>query len=158
MHDLFKQAMSRFASGVCVMTYQNPQTGEADGVTISAFSSLSLTPTKILFCLGDWGKNSDNFMQLNEFTVNILNNKQSRIAYQFAGQSREDLHDQFTLIDGLPAIKDTLATVVCNKGKQYKEGDHDIIIGEVRHIVLGDTNLSPLLYYKSAIIEDFTYV
>lgn len=157
MHDLFKQAMSRFATGVCVMTYRDPETQAADGVTISAFSSLSLTPTKILFCLGNNGKNSHNFSQLKEFSVNILNHSQGQIAYRFAGQQRTDLDDNLTVIDGLPAVAEALATVVCDKGKHYSEGDHDIIIGNVRTIVLGDEELQPLLYYKSNLIDDFTH-
>lgn len=155
--EQFKQAMSRFATGVCVMTFENPQNGEADGVTISAFSSLSLEPLKVLFCLGNWGQAKDNFQQVQRFAVNILSSEQKDLAYQFAGHDREGLSQHLTWIDGLPVLKNTLANVVCDKGNHYTEGDHDIIIGNVQEIVLSETPLQPLLYFQSKIIEDYHY-
>lgn len=151
--EQFKQAMGRFATGVCVVTFENPISGEPDGITISAFSSLSLDPLKVLFCLGHWGRNKENFSQVTNFTINILNSEQTDLAYQFAGHNREQLAEKWTNINALPAIKDALVSIVCQKGNQYSEGDHDIIIGEVLDITLNDEQLNPLLYYKSNIIS-----
>lgn len=153
--EQFKQAMGRFATGVCVITYINPQNGEPDGVTISAFSSVSLEPLKVLFCLGNWGQAKENFQQIDRFTVNILSSEQKDLAYQFAGRNREGLAEHLVQIDGLPALKNTLATVVCDKGNHYTEGDHDIIIGNVQSLLLSDQPLQPLLYYQSHIIENY---
>lgn len=154
----FKHAMGRFGTGVCVVTYKKPSTGELGGVTISAFSSLSLNPTKILFCLGEWGQSYQEFKEVTEFTVNILSAGQANLCYQFAGKEQSGLDEYLTDIDGLPALNNTLATVVCDKGNHYTEGDHDIIIGNVRHIELGESGLEPLLYYKSKVIEDYHHV
>ncbi len=153
-NDLFKQAMSRFGTGVCVITYKKPSTGKAEGITISAFSSLSLTPSKILFCLGTEGQCYQDFQQVSEFTVNILSAGQKDLCYQFAGKNREGLGADLTEVDGIPALTNTLATVVCDKGNCYSEGDHDIVIGNVRHVSLSDDEtLAPLWYYQSQIIE-----
>ncbi len=57
-------------------------------------------------------------------------------------------------------IKDCLANVICDKGNSYTEGDHDIVIGNVENILLADTDntdIEPLLYYQSAIIEDYQH-
>ncbi len=155
----FKQAMSRFGTGVCVITYRKPGTGAVEGVTISAFSSLSLEPTKILFCLATQGQCYADFKQVDEFCVNILSAEQKNLCYQFAGKNRDGIDEHVTEIDGVPALRNTLATAVCNKGNQYHEGDHDIIIGDVRHIALADESakLQPLLYYRSDIIEDYQH-
>ncbi len=67
MQETFKQAMSRFATGVCVVTYYNPKTNEIDGVTISAFSSVSLSPLKILFCIGNMGKSYEILKDVKQF-------------------------------------------------------------------------------------------
>lgn len=157
LQDNFKQAMSRFATGVCIMTYRNPQNGNADGVTISAFSSLSLEPTKILFCLGNYGQCGEDFAQVDTFAVNILSSGQTALAYQFAGKNRDNIVDHLHDVDGLPVLKDTLATVICRKGNHYTEGDHDIIIGNVTDIQLAETAREPLLYYQSKIIEDYRH-
>lgn len=155
--EQFKQAMSRFATGVCVMTFEDPNTKQAEGVTISAFSSLSLQPAKILFCLGNQGRTNDIFQHVDWFTVNILNQQQKALAYQFAGSQRDDLSEILTTFEGVSAIKDALVNVVCKKTKAYPEGDHDIIIGDVHAINLNPNDKPPLLYFKSTIIEDFYY-
>ncbi len=157
LHDNFKNAMSRFATGVCIMTYCHPKHGEADGVTISAFSSLSLEPAKILFCLGNYGQCSENFAQVDSFVVNILSSEQTALAYQFAGKNRDDINEHLYEINNLPALKNTLATLVCRKGKHYTEGDHDIIIGDVTDIIVPEAAREPLLYYQSKIIEDYRH-
>lgn len=157
-HEQFKQALGRFATGVCVVTYQNPETQSVDGVTISAFSSLSLEPAKVLFCLGNMGQCHENFQQLEHFAINMLSSEHKALAYQFAGRHRGGLEDEIVLVDGLPTIKNSLATLVCGKGNTYTEGDHDIIIGDVKQIILGDESLEPLLYFKSAISEDYQHV
>lgn len=159
LHEPFKQAMSRFATGVCVVTYRKPDTGTTEGVTISAFSSLSLEPTKILFCLGRLGQVGSDFTQVSEFCVNILSSGQKDLAYQFAGKNRDGIDVHIVEVDGQPAIKDALACVVCDKGNLYTEGDHDIVIGNVRHININhNPALQPLLYYQSAIVEDYQHV
>lgn len=158
LHESFKQAMSRFATGVCVVTYRKPGTGVAEGVTISAFSSLSLDPTKILFCLGRLGQVSNDFSQVDEFCVNILSSGQASLAYQFAGKNRDGIEAHLVEMNGMPALKNVLASIVCSKGNQYTEGDHDIIIGNVRHLDISDNiALQPLLYYQSAIVEDYQH-
>ncbi len=157
MQETFKQAMSQFATGVCVVTYYHPKKEQIDGVTISAFSSLSLSPLKILFCIGNMGISKKNLTDVKRFSVNILSSKQKALAYQFAGQNRENLGHFMTDIDAVPIIKDSLATIICNKGNSYPEGDHDIVIGDVQNIFIGDTNSEPLLYYRSAIIDDYQY-
>lgn len=157
MQEIFKQAMSRFASGVCVITYRHPQTGAVDGVTISAFASVSLSPLKILFCLGNMGISKDNFTHVEQFAVNILSNEQTHLAYQFAGQNRDNLSPFVSEIDGIPTLRNCLATLTCDKGNTHVEGDHDIIIGDVQQIVLAENDLQPLLYYQSTLIEDYQY-
>lgn len=157
IQDNFKQALGRFATGVCVITYRHPETQQFDGVTISAFSSLSLNPAKILFCLGNWGQNSETFHQVEHFCVNILSSEQQALAYQFAGRNRDGLQEVINEINGLPTIKQSLANIICQKGAHYNEGDHDIIIGNVEDIILTEKPLQPLLYYKSKIIEDYQH-
>ncbi|MBS9778288.1 MAG: flavin reductase family protein [Gammaproteobacteria bacterium] len=155
MQESFKKAMSRFATGVCVVTFENPETGKFDGVTISAFSSVSLSPLKILFCLGNLGTTNSTFANVSSFAVNILNSEQTNLAYKFAGNDYSEIEGSIVNIDELPCIKNSLVTAVCEKGNIYTEGDHDIIIGNVTEIKLGDEKLEPLLYFKSKIIEDY---
>ncbi|MGY0399320.1 MAG: flavin reductase family protein [Ostreibacterium sp.] len=158
MKEQFKQAMSYFATGICVITYKHPDNGHFEGITISAFSSLSLVPLKILFCLGNRGVANKQFSSVSQFAVNILDSGQKDLAYQCAGTDYTGLEKDIIMLYTVPVIKGTLATVICDKGNSYCEGDHDIIIGNVNYIELGDKARQPLLYHKSEIIEDYQHV
>ncbi|MPV85475.1 flavin reductase family protein [Ostreibacterium oceani] len=153
--EIFKQALGRFATGVCVVNFLDGDV--AEGVTISAFSSLSLAPQKVLFCLGNQGKSQQRFQQVDRFSISILTAEQTVLAYQFAGESRDGIESQLMTVDGLPAVRDALAVLVCAKGASYPEGDHDIVIGDVQQIVLGDSQKAPLLYYRSTMSEGPIY-
>ena len=48
--DLFRSVLGRFASGVTVVTTRDAA-GHDHGMTVSAFTSLSLTPPLILVCI-----------------------------------------------------------------------------------------------------------
>lgn len=158
IQEQFKLAMGRFATGVCVVTFLDEKGGEIDGVTISAFSSVSLDPLKILFCLGNFGVNYQKMEKISRFAVNILSSEQTDLAYQFAGQNRDGLSGVADKRASVPILRDALATLICDKGNIHSEGDHNIIIGEVKEIILGDDNLQPLLYFKSQMIEDYQHV
>lgn len=153
-HETFKHALSSFASGVCIITFTHPTEQCPDGVTISAFASLSLSPEKILFCLGDHGQIGKTFAHVSQFVVNILNIEQKALAYQFAGRNRENLAPHWQQINRQWALKDSLAHLVCQTGKRYQEGDHHIIIGDVKHIELTQNPKSPLLYYHSTLFDE----
>lgn len=158
MQDSFKKALSRFATGVCVVTFEHPDSQQPDGITISAFSSVSLEPLKVLFCLGNQGAAHQAFANVSRFAVCILSNEQKAQAYHFAGKDSVGKSEYFGVQNGVPVLQGTLATLICDKGNTHVEGDHDIIIGNVSDIVLADVQKSPLLYYQSTIIEDFQYV
>ena len=49
-HEEFRQALGRFASGVTVVTCKSDR-GNLCGLTVSAFSSLSLEPPLVLICI-----------------------------------------------------------------------------------------------------------
>lgn len=84
----FRHALGRFASGVCVITTRTPA-GQALGVTISSFCSVSLDPPLVLFCLG---KNTNNFAAYarhTDFAVNVLAENQIELSENFASKSED---------------------------------------------------------------------
>lgn len=70
----FRKALGCFASGVTVVTASG-EDGTAVGVTVSAFSSLSLNPPLVLFCLDRRNSALDIFSK-GHFVVNVLREDQ----------------------------------------------------------------------------------
>jgi flavin reductase (DIM6/NTAB) family NADH-FMN oxidoreductase RutF len=147
---LFREALGRFASGVCVMTTVDAQ-GRPAGVTISAFASLSLDPPLVLFCIGKRSANLAAWLGCTHFSANVLAEGQRAISEAFASQ-RED---KFAGIAGAPGsngcfrIAGALVTLECRRIRLYDEGDHHIVIGLVERADLGG-EVPPLLRFRAA--------
>lgn len=148
--NTFKQTMSRFASGVTVVTthYQ----GEKHGMTASSFCSVSLDPPLVLVCIARHVRSHCFIEKSGVFAVNILGADQVEWGKRFAGMKPE-IEDRFTGIKAgvaatdSPILPDTLGWVDCELRYAYAGGDHTIFVGEV---IAGGTSDKdkPLLYYN----------
>jgi flavin reductase (DIM6/NTAB) family NADH-FMN oxidoreductase RutF len=144
--DEFRNILGRFASGVTVVTTRPDD--KDYGMTVSAFSSVSLAPPLVLICIE---KNASAYGALttaNEFIVNILSSEQEQLARRFA---IEEI-DRFEGVgfsraqSGIAVLDDVVAVIECRRTTLYDGGDHTIILGEV---VAGRAeNRKPLLYYR----------
>jgi flavin reductase (DIM6/NTAB) family NADH-FMN oxidoreductase RutF len=145
--DLFRAVLGRFASGVTIVTTQDAD-GRDHGMTVSAFSSLSLDPPLVLVCI-DHGASIWPVLRTSEhFAINILASTQEALSRRFS--SREG--DRFAGVgfsrgsSGVALLDDTLAAVECTVTTRVEQGDHTILVGTVGSGVARD--LQPLLYYR----------
>ena len=142
----FKAGLARFGTGVTVITTRDGK-GEPAGFTASSFTSLSIDPPMVLFCLANDATCYDAFLEARCFAVNILSDTQQEISNRFASRG-EDKFDGLTLRDGtegMPLIENSLAMLECRTTRTVPGGDHLIFMGEVREIHMGEGR--PLLYY-----------
>ena len=146
----FKDAMSRFPQGVTIITtnYNN----ELFGFTASSFTSVSLRPSLILFCLNKNSCSINSFQKSNNFAVSILAENQIDISKHFAKSQL----NKFTKIDytlgnktDCPLINGATCHIECNKYAAYDAGDHAIFIGKVINTTIKN-NLKPLLYFHKS--------
>lgn len=142
--------MSRFATGVCVVTTVDGD-GVPAGVTISSFASVSLQPPLVLFCIGKTSTDLAAWLNAQHFSVNVLGTGQQAICELFASHAP----DKFATVRGVTGsngcfqLAGALATLECRRTRAYDEGDHHIVMGEVERMVLGD-NSGPLLRFRAA--------
>jgi flavin reductase (DIM6/NTAB) family NADH-FMN oxidoreductase RutF len=145
--DEFRSVLGRFPSGVTVVTTKGAD-GSDEGMTVSAFSSVSLEPPLVLICIE---KNASAYEALTiapGFVVNVLSASQEQIARRFSivdidrfegvGYSRS--RNGYTIID------DVLGVIECRRVTNHDAGDHTIIVGEVE-TTRAETG-TPLLYYR----------
>jgi 3-hydroxy-9,10-secoandrosta-1,3,5(10)-triene-9,17-dione monooxygenase reductase component len=147
----FRTVMGRFATGVTIVTVSN--NGKPHGMTVNAFSSVSLDPTLILICLERQTLTAAVIRQTGTFAINILTSRQKRLAEIFSEANNEasrfDNVSYGLSAQGLPVLKDTLGYLECVLRDEYDGGDHFIFIGEVVGLSLEKDSNAPLLYYKS---------
>ncbi|HQU93200.1 MAG TPA: flavin reductase family protein, partial [Pyrinomonadaceae bacterium] len=79
----FRSALSRFASGVTVVTTKDARE-KTFGITVSAFCSVSLDPPLVLICIEKTTGSHHAFEQSGRFTVNILASNETGMSKHFA--------------------------------------------------------------------------
>lgn len=148
----FKQSMARFASGITVLTWYEAET--VQGITVSAFSSLSLAPPLVLFCIDHQAYVHPLISAREMVCVNILAAEQTGLAYQFAGPDRSNLETQVDRHETylLPSLKGAHANLFVRIRDIVRQGDHDIFIAEVVETHLPETS-QPLLYHGGNIFS-----
>lgn len=139
--------MSRWGGGVSIITTLDGQGGPC-GFTASSFSSVSLDPPMVLFCLGLESSVTETFLKANAFAAHILSSKQQALSNQFAasGADRFEGLEIRSGYEGIPILAGSLAVLECRIVHRYPGGDHIIVVGEVEAVQVGEGN--PLLYFK----------
>ncbi len=143
----FKQCLGSFATGVTVITVLGPKK-EPYGITVNAFASLSLDPPLVLFNLANSASCYKIFRKAKHFTVNILAEDQLPLSQIFAF-AKDNKWQGIEFSKGKnqsPVLAGTLAYLECKMFKQYKGGDHTILIGKVTNLHK-QPEKKPLLYY-----------
>jgi len=144
----FRKALGNFAAGVTVVTGRLPNGGPA-GLTVTAFSSVSLEPPLVMVCIGKQTGCLDAFDKGDAFAVNILSEDQQNLSNLFASRDADKFGGQETDTGetGVPLLKDCLANIECRKEAVHDAGDHFIYIGRVVAIKAKDSG-EPLVYYQ----------
>ncbi|HWC75901.1 MAG TPA: flavin reductase family protein [Blastocatellia bacterium] len=146
-NEEFRHALARFASGVTVVTCRSSQ-GDLRGITVSAFSSVSLDPPLVLVCIDRRASIHDLLEEGSHFAVNFLCDNQETISRRFASKDA----DRFDGVGysegqtGAPLIEGALGHLECRVVHSYPGGDHTIFVGEVEASSAGDQK--PLLYFR----------
>lgn len=150
--DEFRAALSRFASGVTVVTTKDSG-GHLHGITVSAFCSVSLEPPLILVCIEKTAGSHQAFKQAGAFVVNFLREGQQAVSNHFASP----LDDKFSGVEyrsgmlELPVLNAALAALECRLVHAYDGGDHTIFVGEVARAEVSDG--APLIYFHGGYRE-----
>jgi flavin reductase (DIM6/NTAB) family NADH-FMN oxidoreductase RutF len=146
-HDEFRSVMGRFSSGVTVVTTINDE-GEDEGMTVSAFCSLSLDPPLVLCCVDHNATMYDSLATADGFIVNILSEKQESLARRFSGPdpNRFDGIGYSRGTSGIAILDDVLGYLECRRVATHLGGDHCIYVGEVEFANANEGR--PLLYYR----------
>jgi flavin reductase (DIM6/NTAB) family NADH-FMN oxidoreductase RutF len=144
---LFRHALGSFSTGVAIVTTLS-DAGEKVGLTINSFTSLSLDPPLVLWCLAGGSESAGLFRPSRQFTVNILAKDQRPLGEIFASNSNDRFRDVALAGDpgDAPIIGGCVAWFECRVEDIFEGGDHLIITGRVRRFSCREG--APLLFHK----------
>lgn len=148
----FRSILGNFATGVVIVTAM------ADtvplGMTIGAFTSVSLTPPLVAFLPAKSSQTWPQIRGVRRFAINILSREQKDMCLAFARTSdrkfdgvawRQSSH-------GTPHLVGALAWLDCDLDQVFEAGDHDIALGRVVSLSTGEGDV-PLVFYRGSFHE-----
>lgn len=145
-----RQGMRNLASGVCVITAQTAE-GERVAMTASSVTSVSDNPPSLLVCVNTQARIDAAMQGTAGFTVNVLSKDQEAVSNSCAAPSEGDSRFQQgnwerDEASGLYYLHDAHAVFICEKTQVVPYGTHNIYIGDIRKVVLGNSASELLVY------------
>ncbi len=145
---MYRDAWSRFATGVTVITTVEPG-GQVHGMTASSVTSVSLDPPLVLVVIGEERQSHGLIESTGRFGISILDSAQTDIAKHFATppEVRGKIDSKHIVtIDNTPVIANAIAAMNCRVSAAHKAGDHTVFIGKVEAISVGKGD--PLVWFQ----------
>ncbi len=125
--------------------------GEPQGLTVNSFTSVSLAPPLVLFCIDLESQSAQHFERAESFAVHVLREESRELSDRFAFAKGE----RFAGISwsrgaqGAPILEAALAVLECRKREWIVAGDHAIVVGEAVGLAEGEAG-APLVYFRGA--------
>lgn len=151
--DTARWLRRQYASGVTVVT--TALNGDLFGLTVSAFSYVSLDPLLVVLALGNESQTGERIRNSGVFGVSMLTYLQQFLADRFAGRAplvdrHFDSVPYVTAITGSPLLTESIAWLDCRLHTHIDGGDHVLYVGEAVAVAEGTGSADdPLVYFNS---------
>ncbi len=145
----FRDTLGQFLTGVTIVTAEAPD-GTPVGLTVNSFTSVSLEPPLVLFCIDKNAGSYEGIVNAQGYAVHILGSDQVDLANRFATRGA----DRFGGLNytrgfyGAPILPGALALLECRTVQRVDAGDHTILIGRVERLNPGGRTRKPLGYFR----------
>ena len=127
----YRRALGAFSTGVCVVTAHTPE--GAFGITVNSFTSVSLDPPLILWCLDEGSERHGLFAAAERFAVHVLPVEDREMSDRFAWGVCRLSSDEFDSSSAEPPrLKNALTRLDCVATERIIMGDHLTIVGAVK--------------------------
>ncbi len=130
----FREALGCFGTGVTVVTTNTSQGPRA--ITVNSFSSVSLDPPLVLWCLAKDSNRFDAFEACEHYAIHVMAEEQQGLALKFARDGSDFSHADWAVDHlGRPQLANCLARFDCQLHTRHEAGDHLIIVGQVEKVM-----------------------
>ena len=145
-----REVMRRWASGVAILTTGDRQLQH--GMTVNSFTSVSVDPPLVTVTMANTTRTRQMVDRVGTFAINLLSAGQEELSERFAGHVSEQ-DDRFAglkvdyLFEGIPALAEAAAWVLCGVVHTYPMPNSTLYIGEVLQAMKAGDQL-PLVYFN----------
>jgi flavin reductase (DIM6/NTAB) family NADH-FMN oxidoreductase RutF len=152
--ELARWLRRRLPAGVAVVTTSDPD--QYFGVTVSAFSYVSLEPVLVYIALGIESQTGERIQAAGCFGISVLTNASRFTADRFAGRAPlADRHfadiPHVVARTGSPVLTESMYWLDCELVSSESCGDHIVYVGRVLASGRGaGSDDDPMLYFDSS--------
>jgi 3-hydroxy-9,10-secoandrosta-1,3,5(10)-triene-9,17-dione monooxygenase reductase component len=142
-----RQALGRFPTGVAIVTTRTKE-GERVGLTINSFSSISMLPPLVAWCIDRRARSYSAFRWSDRFAVTVLAADQTELARRFATAGADKFRDVSDDLKQSPIIPGGAAWFECAVYRTISLGDHLMHVGQVT--AFESSRREPLLFAQGS--------
>ncbi|MBM7517493.1 flavin reductase family protein [Nocardioides nitrophenolicus] len=148
----FRQVCGHFPTGVTAVTALDDD-GAVAALTVNSFTSVSLEPAKVLFCLATTSSSFPVLSRAARIAIHILGQDQEDIARRFATSGLTGAEKLEGVAwtpgpGGVPLLPGTPAILAGTSDEIITSGDHVIILVDVDHVHRKPTAVPALSFYR----------
>ncbi len=144
----FRSVLGNFPTGVTVITAQGDD--GPIGMTIGAFTSISLDPPLVGFLPDRSSSTFADIQKAGHFCVNLLSADQHDVCRAFSRPVADRFQNvswEPSEVTGAPRILNSLGWIDCTIEEVHEAGDHFIVVGRV-HALEREVETAPLLFFQ----------
>ena len=151
LSDRVRRVHAHFPTGVMVVTTASG--GTPHGLAVNAFSSVSLVPPVVLFCVAKTSQTHAHLYAADYAAANILSHRQRAVAKRFAtrGGDKFDGLNWNPGPQGSPVIEGVSAWFEIELTLKIDAGTHTIFTGNVHEA--DATGIPPLVYLAPGLFD-----
>jgi flavin reductase (DIM6/NTAB) family NADH-FMN oxidoreductase RutF len=129
----YRSALGAYPTGVTVIT--TVAQGRIAAIVANSFTSVSLEPPLLLWCIARQSGRHGHFCEAERFTISVLTDDQRDICRSLArpGGGEPPTQHLIAMASGPPAVAGALAAFECETWSVAEHGDHSLIVGKVVH-------------------------
>jgi flavin reductase len=152
--EALRAAMSLFPTGVTVVTTGHGE--RTEGMTANAVISVSLDPLLFLVSIHKDARLNQRIKEEGYYAVNLLAADQEGLSRLFSSPERSSGSSALNSLGGgygktgAPLAAGSLAAIECELETVYPGGDHDLFLGRVVAVHMGDTRKGPLVFHEGS--------
>ena len=145
---LMREVLASFPTGVTAVAALVD--GEARGLAVNSFTSVSLEPPMVLICVGRSSGTWPELARAPMLGISVLAAHQGRACRQLSGPRDHRFAglDWRATPDGAVLLSGARAWLECSPERQWPAGDHDIVLLRA-HSLWDDRAETPLVFYGS---------
>ncbi|MDO8317982.1 flavin reductase [Rhodoferax sp.] len=144
----FRRTLAHYPTGVAVVTAMGLDDSPVSMV-IGTFTSVSLDPPLVGFLADRKGNSWQSIKAAGHFCVSVLGAGHEHVCRAFATRSPDRFRHATAITDsGRPRLEDATLWVDCEIEDVLPAGDHEFVLGRVRHLGVGEEGGLPLLFLR----------